>query len=268
MGPAPLAPLSAAELGNPLADDASVANRSRLVQVQSRGTVLDHWTQQPVHGDTAALANTLPRFVFGSDHPCVMARSVLQRGAIRVGLHDAFDASSAAVACHDLYECLTATRSDEGEFVSYAALFPTAVVGDEPAFERALWRFLQALHAVDRAHFGWDPTVSSDPDDPRFSFSIGGRAWYVVGLHPHASRLARRLEVPAIVFNAHLQFERLREEGRYTPLRDLIRERDVALQGSVNPMMRDHGRESEARQYSGRSVADSWRCPFSPDRSV
>ena len=92
----------------------------------------------------------------------------------------------------------------------------------------ALWQHLQAMHDVDREHHEWDPTGASDPQDDAFSFSIGGRAWYVVGLHPQAWRLARRFPVPALAFNPHAQFELLRDEGRYAPLRDHIRQRDRA----------------------------------------
>ena len=59
-----------------------------------------------------------------------------------------------------------------------------------------------------------------------------------------------------LVFNLHSQFEELKASGRYDHMRDLIRGRDVELQGSVNPMVADHGEQSEARQYSGRAVAD------------
>ena len=41
-----------------------------------------------------------------------------------------------------------------------------------------------------------------------------------------------------------------------------IRAREVALQGSINPMLSDFGEESEARQYSGRTVPDDWVPPF------
>jgi len=39
--------------------------------------------------------------------------------------------------------------------------------------------------------------------------------------------------------------------------------RDEAIAGSRNPMLTRHGELSEARQYSGRSVDEVWRCPFS-----
>lgn len=44
-------------------------------------------------------------------------------------------------------------------------------------------------------------------------------------------------------------------------MRDTIRRRDVRLQGSVNPMVADHGEISEARQYPGRKVPASWSPP-------
>ena len=42
----------------------------------------------------------------------------------------------------------------------------------------------------------------------------------------------------------------------------LVRERDIALQGSANPNLADFGERSEARQYSGRVTEPAWRCPF------
>ena len=64
------------------------------------------------------------------------------------------------------------------------------------------------------------------------------------------------------MFNLHDQFERLREEGLYERMRERILTRDVALAGSINPMLSRFGEESEARQYSGREVDDDWKCPF------
>ena len=109
----------------------------------------------------------------------------------------------------------------------------------------------------------WDPGVSDDPADPRFSFSFAGTALFVIGLHPGASRLARRFPWPALVFNPHRQFERLRRQGRFDRLRDRIRARDAAVQGTINPNLADFGEQSEARQYSGRDTTTAaWTCPF------
>ena len=64
------------------------------------------------------------------------------------------------------------------------------------------------------------------------------------------------------MFNPRAQFDRLKAEGRFDRMRDLVRERDVALQGSVNPNLADFGQASEARQYSGRATEPTWECPF------
>jgi FPC/CPF motif-containing protein YcgG len=65
-----------------------------------------------------------------------------------------------------------------------------------------------------------------------------------------------------MVFNLHDQFEVLRTQQRYDKLRMSILDRDLQLAGTMNPMLARHGESSEARQYSGRVVDDSWKCPF------
>ncbi len=98
---------------------------------------------------------------------------------------------------------------------------------------RRLWRQLQFLHDIDPEP--WNPQVSSDPADRDFAFSVGGTAYFVVGLHAQASRLARRAPFPTLVFNLHDQFSELRQAGGYERMRDTIRARDERLQGCVNP---------------------------------
>ena len=103
-------------------------------------------------------------------------------------------------------------------------------------------------------------------DVQNISLSFGGEAFFIVGLHPRASRPARRFERPVQVFNLHDQFEKLRAAGVYDKMRSTIVARDVALAGSPNPRLAQHGVVSEARQYSGRAVGGQWRCPFSGRR--
>lgn len=133
----------------------------------------------------------------------------------------------------------------------------------EEAFEAALWERAQSLSDKDvwRGQ-GYDRAVSADPESAHFSLSFGGEAFFIVGLHPRASRPARRFARPTMVFNLHDQFETLRAQGRYEGMREKILVRDEALAGSRNPMLARHGDASEARQYSGRAVEDGWKCPF------
>src|SRR5690606_22688662 len=188
------------------------------------------------------------------------AKSVLAQDAVEFGTYQRLGSSQAAGAlCRDLYRSLAGLHDG---YWSFAALFPEDAVADEADFERRLWKHLQQMHDFDARRHPWDGGVSADPADAQFSFSIGGRAWYVIGLHPKASRKARRLGTVALVFNPHAQFQDLRARGKYLVVRDQIRRRDVELQGTVNPMLADHGVDSEARQYSGRAVGPSWDCPF------
>jgi FPC/CPF motif-containing protein YcgG len=148
------------------------------------------------------------------------------------------------------------------EYATFVAIFERPRKLDEMEFENLFWKQLRALHDYDAACFAWDPHVSSDPADPHFSFSFGGQALYVIGLHANSSREARRFPWPALVFNPHEQFERLRADGKWKRLQETIRSRDLELQGTINPMLSDFGEASEARQYSGRAVEDNWQAPF------
>ncbi len=199
-----------------------------------------------------------------SRFPCVGAKSALSRGQM-----DILVARDLRSAWDDLriLPALTTTvakyRADRALFRTLVVLFEQPDDLTEEEFEGHLWARAQSLSDKD-AWVGYrpDPSVSSDPEDPHFSLSFAGEAFFVVGLHPHASRPARRFETPAMVFNLHDQFQVLREQQRYEKLRASILDRDHALAGSMNPMLARHGEASEARQYSGRAVEAGWKCPF------
>lgn len=193
-------------------------------------------------------------------YPCVMAVSAARRGQVHIEACGPFG-SDAAVdrLANGLGAFVHAPEANLG-FRSFLAVFDGPALSTETAFEAVLWDTLSALHARDDQP--WDPAVASDPASAAFSFSFAGRAFYVVGLHPAASRPARRCRQPALAFNLHDQFETLRREGRYDKVRTLIRDRDLAFSGSVNPMLSDFGERSEASQYAGRAVEPGWGCPF------
>ena len=203
------------------------------------------------------------RWVSDASYPCVMAKSVVKTGQYVVRPYAALDDDeSARQLAADLAAYAREPEPERG-VRSFLAVFerPARPV-DEVEFERLFWATLDRIHRADP--HPWDPSVSRDPAHPEFSFSVGGRAFYVVGMHPGASREARRFPRPLVAFNLHSQFEDLRASGRYAAVRDAIRARDLALQGSVNPSLQDFGTQSEARQYAGRAVGDDWRCPFHP----
>lgn len=199
--------------------------------------------------------------------PCVGAKAALARDAIATvgcgtlgsvsgdrALHAEITAFGARIANRD--------RNDTTVH-SLAAIFAAPTVLDEYAFEARLWAQLQRLHDIDvAAGTPWAEGVGTDPDSAGFSLSIGGRAFFVIGLHPGASRRARRYRTPVLVFNSHEQFEDLRANGMYQKMQQATRQRDIALQGDINPNLADFGTAPETRQYSGRRVETDWRCPF------
>lgn len=217
-------------------------------------------------GDNQELKNEFRDFILRDDYPCVMAQVVIRLN--QAGFHtyeDFGSGKSAKNLLNDLNQYIDHYDFDADDYFSFIAVFPDKKNYSEEQFERKLWNQLQLLHEVDNQP--WDTKVSSDPEDDNFSFSVAGKAFYIVGLHPNSSRKARRAPYPALVFNLHDQFEQLRDKDSYTNVRDKIRRRDKKFQGSVNPMLEDFGEKSEARQYSGRKVEDDWKCPFHSDKN-
>jgi FPC/CPF motif-containing protein YcgG len=215
-----------------------------------------------------ATERALEAFIEDEAFPCLGAKASHAQGRLRcIGARDIAAADDDAHLATSL-QAFAQEMDADSLFVSIALLFPESAPMTEKAFEDALWQRMNAIHAIDRAGHGWDRTVSDDPASPRFSMSVGGKAFYVVGLHPGASRPARRFRCPVLVFNLHSQFEHLRADGRYEKLRQAIVARDVAFAGSANPMLAVHGKSSEAKQYSGRRVDADWVCPFHAGHGV
>lgn len=202
-------------------------------------------------------------FVADEEFPCLAGKGAVRRGEHTVHAYTALGSRAELPRlARQLADFVDVTPTDGRGLHAFVAVFPRFAPFDEVVFERRFWRQLQLLHDVDEPERGWDPSVSDDPASTTFSFSFGGRALFVVGLHPASSRLSRRFRWPALVFNPRAQFERLHAEGTFDRLRARVRERDLELQGTLNPNLADFGERSEARQYSGRAVEPEWRCPF------
>ena len=201
-------------------------------------------------------------FIADPDFPCVGAKSALNKHRMRFGHYAALcDDTAIAKQCEDLFAFSSEFPEPGVAPVSFVATFGAAD-WNEAEFESLLWRHIQLMHDADSRRFAWNRSVSADPSDKEFSLSIAGRAFFVVGMHSNASRLARRTPLPCLVFNFHDQFTTLKKSGKFGHLQTAIRARDTDLQGSVNPVLARFGDRSEARQYSGRAVEENWVCPF------
>ena len=211
-------------------------------------------------GSEAEIVDVIAEMVAHPEYPCLGARSVFRRDSATVEVFESMDSPRTLTELAGHLVTFAEAQADNPDFGSFVAVFRGPRIEDERDFEGLLWGVLQQLHDGDTQP--WADGVSPDPSAAHFSFSHEGTAFFIVGLHPRASRVARRAPLPTLVFNLHEQFERLRASGAHERMRDTIRARDSRVQSSINPMAADHGAESEARQYSGRAVEDDWTPPF------
>ncbi|WP_162055229.1 guanitoxin biosynthesis heme-dependent pre-guanitoxin N-hydroxylase GntA [Pontibacter pamirensis] len=226
-----------------------------------------YFTPEELESDDSAhlkdLLSSISDKVGDMEYPCVGAKAALNSKQLRIGVYNrmATDETTGLLG-HDLKQYIAETIAADSEYMTLVAFFREEEPAAELDFENKLWAQLQLLHNSDNSSEPWDSEVSSNPTDTNFSFSYNGTAFFVVGLHPNASRKARRLGYTAMAFNLHRQFEQLREKGVYENMKNVIRDRDVAYDGSINPMLKDFDKGLEAPQYSGRHVDESWKCPF------
>ncbi len=209
------------------------------------------------------IAQQLGTFIVGDKHPCIIARSAMRANSCRFGVYDLLGSKAATAGLsRDLITFMHERPQISHPYASFMAVFQKPLLMQERTFENKLWKQLQLLQEASARFYPWDTATSHDPADNNFGFSFGGKAFYVVGMHANSSRKARQFPYPMLVFNLHEQFETLRDDGSYDKIKTVVRKNDIALQGSVNPMLQDFGKSSEAKQYSGRAVPENWKCPY------
>ena len=206
-------------------------------------------------------------FVAEPVFPCLGAKAAFNSSSYMVRVYErlAHPFHSKRLA-RDLEKFQRSELRRVSDYATFVAIFRQPRRVSEEKFDKLLWSQLQLLHHIDAQRYAWDSSVASNLDDPHFSFSFAGKALYVIGMHAHSSRFARRFTWPTLIFNPHEQFERMRHDGTWRRMRESIRQRDVMLQGNVNPMLSDFGETSEAGQYSGRVVEESWHPQFQQEK--
>ncbi len=197
------------------------------------------------------------------DYPCMPALQSFHQNEYLVGLYRGFETGTDSESLvRDLLYFRQKQKSSASLYMSFWAVFPMQSIRDENEFEGHLWKQLSYLSTIGNANSNWDPQFSSDPEDPRFCFSLNGEALFVVGVSPVASRKARRFPYPSLIFNYYDQFTALSELGKYDNIVRLNRQRELRFSGSLNPMVEKYGDHREAIQFSGRENPSDWKCPF------
>ncbi len=202
-------------------------------------------------------------FIDNKDFACIAAKAALAKQQIKCLVAD-------HMACpkddHNilkfLYSFVDQYRDSDELYYSAAIIFKEPVYSNEEIFDKNMWQRLQALSDMDCEKHKYDGRVNSDPNSPDFSFSLKEESFFIIALHPANSRPLRRFKYPTLVFNPHIQFEELREKGKYEKMKTVVRKRDMIFSGSINPMLSDYGEASETYQYSGRKYDGTWQCPL------
>lgn len=198
------------------------------------------------------------------NYPCIAAKAALAKGELEIGIYRGLGTGESAVAFgRDLLKFKDRYFSERAQYLTYAAVFDGVEFEDEEAFEQAMWKELSIIASLPEfSSAPWDPNFSDNPEDKNFCFSLGGHAFFIVGMHPKSSRLSRQFSKPTLVMNLYEQFEALDEETQFYPMVRTNRKKDLAFQGSVNPMVEQHAEMWEAIQFSGKENPKEWKCPF------
>ena len=213
--------------------------------------------------EASAIIKEYMAFIKHSEFPCISAKAAMMNQNIKymVADHMACPKDDLSVLKF-LYNFVDDYRKSDKLYHSAVIIFQGPEIINEEVFDKYLWDRLQSLANLDSQNYKYDSRVSSDPSSARFSFSIKEEAFYIIGLHPLNTRQARKFIYPAMVFNPHAQFEQLRKSNKYESIKRAVRKRDIALCGSINPMLTDFGHLSEVFQYSGRKYDSDWECPL------
>ncbi len=223
----------------------------------------DQLLAENISNENEIIADDFIAFLNNEEFPCVAAKAALSKDQIKflVADHMACPKDDQSILSF-LYNFIDQYRLSETQFHSACVIFKNPFPVYEKMFDQLLWMRLQALSDLDALKYAHDKRVSSDPSSPEFSFSLKEEAFYVIGMSPASSRDARHFKYPALVFNAHAQFEQLRSLNRYEKLKNIVRKKDMELSGSINPILEDFGNSSEVHQYSGMQHDSSWKCPL------
>ncbi|WP_374029283.1 guanitoxin biosynthesis heme-dependent pre-guanitoxin N-hydroxylase GntA [Bdellovibrio bacteriovorus] len=213
--------------------------------------------------ERASFTELITSFANRKNYPCVAAIHSINKNEYDVGHFGELGVGSESLRlARELLKFRDEQENTGEQYLSYIAVFEGPDNLSEEEFEKRLWLELSYLTSHEELSSEWDPAFSSDPRDKDFCFSLGGSAFFVVGMHPKSSRKSRQFPYPMLVFNIYQQFRDLRAAGKFEPMVKTIRERDKLFQGDVNPMVEKYDNTWESIQFSGKNNPPDWQCPF------
>ncbi len=202
-------------------------------------------------------------YIKNDSFPCIAAKAALANQQIKCMVADHMACpKDDTLILQFLYDFVDTYRSSKELYHSAAILFKGPEQVNEEEFDGLMWMRLQALANLDSKAYDYDKRVDNNPGSANFSFSLKEEAFFIIGLHANNNRLTRQFKYPVLTFNPHAQFEQLRDLNKFENMQRVVRKRDLAYSGSVNPMLENYGETSEVYQYSGRKYDNKWECPL------
>ncbi|KTC78104.1 guanitoxin biosynthesis heme-dependent pre-guanitoxin N-hydroxylase GntA [Legionella brunensis] len=199
--------------------------------------------------------------ILAENFSCVGAKASINRLTYQFCLLDKMASDESTGELYQALQYFASARTTlDKHFASFIACFANHCNIKPEEFENLLWLQLQMLHEVDQ--FPWDKSVSKDVNNPRFSFSIAGQSYFIIGLCPNHPRKCRDFYYPTLVFNSHHQFNFLKQSQLFYKIQKTVRARELHYSGSINPNLIEFEGHSEALQYSGFKASLSKQCPF------
>lgn len=137
----------------------------------------------------------IKRLLQQNNYPCIAALQSYQRKDYWLKCYENFGGYQERPDLReDLLNNLAEFEKSKSPYFTFWAVFDDVNNLDEDQFELNMWRELSALSPASN-------------HSRNYCLCIGGRVFFVAGLHPASSRLSRRFPWPALVFNTFEQFE-------------------------------------------------------------
>jgi len=192
------------------------------------------------HAPTDNLLSKIEKFIT-FDYPCIPAILALKNGSIITKYFNSEFGKAQENIAQYLDELIERYASQKEPFLSIWLSWEKGNYSEEE-FEERLWAEINS--------FCKDLPVRYKDEQ-----------LFIVGLHPNASRKARRFEHCSLVINLFSQFEKLEKSESYHTMVQNIRNRDVSFSGSVNPTVEKFADIWEEIQFSGKDNDLSWKVP-------
>ncbi len=192
--------------------------------------------------------------------PCLGGQGAIRRDEYIFAVYPALGSAPAVRACaSDLADYARDSVKRGEPFNVFVAAFAEGPYPTELAFEDGVIAHLAEMRELDPMPDATQQLREELAAEDR-AFLYAGRNYFPVGFHPGASRLARRFAWPLLAFN-DLDFRpSYIDSGKLDHLHELIMNRDLALQGTINEslLLKD-----QMAQVSGAANDEKWRCRLS-----